>query len=68
MTCSRCQGFMVGHRFVDLESSGNDSFVGWRCTNCGNVEDAQMLQNRARQPSPDSPSRHAAKKTFPLAL
>ncbi len=43
MTCSHCKDIMIQERFY----SQGQSFDGWRCIKCGNIEDELILENRA---------------------
>ena len=58
MTCSRCQGFMVGKQLFDL----GDVLIHinvWRCTNCGDITDQVILTNRqAKGVFSESPTNH----------
>ena len=58
MSCTRCQGFMVGDRYHS--SDGPVSTKMWRCMNCGDVVDVQILAYRAyrvsRAPRPIPPA------------
>ena len=50
MTCMRCQGCMAKDHFMDLlESSEGMWLTGWRCLNCGHVDDPVIERNRLRQ-------------------
>lgn len=46
--CGRCSGFLVASY---VEGCGGElrgeSFCSWRCVNCGELFDAQILSNRA---------------------
>jgi hypothetical protein len=48
--CHRCSGMMV-ETYVDLLSPSDtgDALIGWRCLNCGEYMDPQVLSNRAAQ-------------------
>lgn len=48
MSCSRCQGMMVGDRALD-ENGRADQFV-WRCVACGDIIDPVILINRTNGP------------------
>ena len=45
--CERCGGLMVRSHFDSLEAdrTGTPPVI-WRCANCGNLLDAQILTNR----------------------
>lgn len=45
MACPRCGGRMVVEQFND-EKSTRVWFEGWRCLNCGHIEDAVIRANR----------------------
>jgi hypothetical protein len=48
--CRRCGGMMI-ETYADLLSpseKGEDEF-GWRCANCGDYFDRQVLANRAHE-------------------
>lgn len=46
MRCRRCQGLMVSERFVDLAQTNLLWTFAWRCVNCGEVLDAEILSHR----------------------
>jgi hypothetical protein len=47
MCCLRCGGLLVPHDFLDLYGGvGRLLFQGWRCVNCGFVDDLVMRSNR----------------------
>ena len=49
MTCSRCQGFMIGEGYYGTPiDSGEPSFSAWRCVNCGEVVDPVITAHRRR--------------------
>ena len=48
MTCLRCHGFMVQHRLYDLLDAYIHTDV-WHCTNCGDMTDKVILNNRQTQ-------------------
>jgi len=56
MICIRCQGRMVHERFLDL-LDGECAFMGWRCINCGEIDDHLILSNRRNQARPDGSTR-----------
>jgi hypothetical protein len=68
MKCNRCQGLMVEDRFLDIQSSGDHWFFAWRCTICGNVEDAKTRHNRSLHLSVVNSRRHVMKKNFPVPI
>ncbi len=50
--CSRCGGWMVEERCMDIgESLGGYWFWGQRCIQCGDIVDEVILRNR-RLPAP----------------
>lgn len=48
--CRRCSGMMV-ETSVDLLSASEtgEALIGWRCLNCGEYMDRQVLLNRSAQ-------------------
>jgi hypothetical protein len=48
--CHRCNGMMV-EAYVDLlsPSQTGEAVIGWRCLNCGEYMDRQVLLNRSAQ-------------------
>lgn len=51
MQCSRCRNLVVQEVFVNYESDGAMSFVGYRCVICGNVLDETIQRHRAEHGS-----------------
>ncbi len=52
MNCTRCGGWMVQERCMDVgESLGGYWFWGQRCIQCGDIVDEVILRNR-RLPAP----------------
>ena len=52
MHCSRCQGLMLKHHFVDLASGFGEMWTdSWRCVNCGAVYDTVVERNRLMRES-----------------
>lgn len=55
MTCPRCGGLVVPDHPCQFSASAeclsidDEAMDAWKCVNCGNVEDATILKNRARQ-------------------
>lgn len=45
MICTRCQGRMAYERFLNLVD-GDCEFMGWRCINCGAIQDHVLVTNR----------------------
>jgi len=53
MICTRCAGGMSHERFQDLlDNEGKYRFVGWRCLNCGAIQDQVIMANRWSQAKP----------------
>lgn len=51
--CGRCGGLMVVEYYMDLQDdTGQIGVKALRCTGCGEVVDAVILQNRVR-PAPN---------------
>ncbi len=49
MNCTRCQGLMVQELLWDLGGmSSSLRAQGYRCTLCGDIVDAVILENRSR--------------------
>jgi len=48
MRCDRCNGLMVGELVCDMNGTGGDLCVGYRCLLCGNLVDTVILENRSR--------------------
>ena len=47
MQCQRCQGCMVVDFFLDVMNvSGEMTFNGWRCLNCGDIVDPVITHHR----------------------
>jgi hypothetical protein len=47
MSCIRCRGLLVPHDFLNLYGGvGRWLFQGWRCVNCGFMDDPVMRMNR----------------------
>ncbi len=46
MNCPKCNGFMVTEEMMD---GGYVAGYGWRCVNCGDVIDQQIIMNRSRK-------------------
>ncbi len=50
MRCDRCGGLRLWSHFSNLEpTAGAWAYDAWRCMNCGDVVDAQILLNRSLQ-------------------
>lgn len=51
--CARCGGLMVVEHYMDLQDdTGQIGLTAMRCTSCGEVIDAVILQNRLN-PAPN---------------
>lgn len=47
MNCSRCHGLMAKDHFMDFDGTiGHMWMTGWRCMNCGHVNDPRIERNR----------------------
>lgn len=47
MTCTCCQGLMLGETLVDIEAGYHEMWSRtWRCVNCGHRADAAMQQHQ----------------------
>jgi len=56
MECQRCQGLMIRESCLDIQDdTGQLSFNGWKCLNCGELVDPLVLMHRIE--SPTSPYR-----------
>lgn len=50
MRCPRCEGLMVMDAYLNLEGDYGQVWIdAWRCVNCGEIVDRQMMDNRRRQ-------------------
>lgn len=49
MNCERCQGLLLADRYNVLAGVDLRECVMWRCVNCGNILDAQIVMHRALQ-------------------
>lgn len=58
MHCSRCNGLMLKHHFLDREGGLDEMWShSWRCVNCGAVNDAVVQHNRLiRQTAVSAPA------------
>lgn len=43
MRCFKCNGVMVQETFYDYDTG--ESFIGWRCVNCGKIIDPIIMEN-----------------------
>lgn len=51
--CARCGGLMVVEHYMDLQDdTGQIGMTALRCTSCGEVVDAVILENRVK-PAPN---------------
>jgi len=51
MTCPRCKGNMISEHFEDIsDDTGQITFHGFRCINCGEVIDPVVIANRTKRP------------------
>jgi len=50
MLCPRCHGLMVVDHFIDLQDDRGHSWLSaWRCINCGNVVEPEILRHRSER-------------------
>jgi hypothetical protein len=49
MNCERCQGLFLADRYNVLAGVDLREAVMWRCVNCGNILDTQIVMHRALQ-------------------
>jgi hypothetical protein len=49
MNCERCQGLFLADRYNVLAGVDLHDHVMWRCVNCGNILDPQIVVHRALQ-------------------
>jgi hypothetical protein len=49
MNCERCQGLFLADRYNVLAGIDLREYVMWRCVNCGNILDSQIVMHRALQ-------------------
>jgi len=49
MNCERCQGLFLVDRYNVLASVDLRECVMWRCVNCGNILDSEIVKHRALQ-------------------
>jgi len=49
MNCERCLGFMLLDAYSDRYETGRSSLTVWRCLNCGDLIDSQILAHRMIQ-------------------
>ena len=46
MTCRRCDGLVVTEHIADPLEGAHFAFDGWRCLNCGAIDDHVIRANR----------------------
>lgn len=51
MNCERCHGLFLADRYNVLAGVDHCECVMWRCVNCGNILDSQIVMHRALQKS-----------------
>lgn len=49
MNCERCQGLFLADRYNVLAGVDLREYVMWRCVNCGNILDSQIMKHRTLQ-------------------
>lgn len=49
MNCERCEGLLLLDRYNILANVDLQEHMMWRCVNCGNIVDAQIMIHRAQQ-------------------
>lgn len=49
MNCERCQGLLLADRYNVLAGIDLHECTMWRCVNCGNILDAQIVMHRTLQ-------------------
>ncbi len=65
MRCLRCQGCLVTVHMLDLlDETGQIIITGWRCMNCGDIQDELILSHRRM---PETP-RGGADRVAPVHL
>ena len=52
MNCPRCDGLAVIDYSIDQQAGPSSGFHGWRCVNCGDCIDHDILANRWKSPVP----------------
>lgn len=58
MKCRRCSGALVSEWLIDiLDETGQIQCNGWRCINCGNIEEAVILSHQLASLSASSMTR-----------
>jgi hypothetical protein len=47
MSCQRCAGWLVPEWFTDvLDETGQIRCEGWRCINCGNIQEPLIIYHQ----------------------
>lgn len=69
MNCERCQGLLLADQYNVLAGVDLRDYVMWRCVNCGNIMDAQIIMHRAlqRHHLPIAATEHDAILLYPEA-
>jgi len=49
MNCERCEGLLLLDRYNILANVDLREYMMWRCVNCGNIVDAQIMIHRAQR-------------------
>ena len=49
MNCERCQGLFLADRYNVLAGVDLHEYVMWRCVNCGNILDTQIVMHHVLQ-------------------
>lgn len=49
MNCERCEGLLLLDRYNILANVDLREHMMWRCVNCGNIVDAQIMIHRAQR-------------------
>jgi hypothetical protein len=49
MKCERCEGLLLLDRYNILANVDLREHMMWRCVNCGNIVDAQIMIHRAQR-------------------
>jgi hypothetical protein len=49
MNCERCKGLLLLDRYNILANVDLREYMMWRCVNCGNIVDAQIMIHRAQR-------------------
>jgi hypothetical protein len=49
MNCERCQGLFLADRYNVLAGVDLREQMMWRCVNCGNILDSQIMKHRTLQ-------------------